>query len=173
MKVTLVTLLVSLIVAVSHANAAEAAMQLGNHPFEKVQIDYPSGEGCSFQYSPIQFCDERHVDEIKRAIAAMAPNFNHHYILLIMLERKKYYEHSVVAIDSKTGIAYPLPFDSYSGDVDAKGNIHGYGHILYDLNSNRVCISGAIVAYRQIDSGKLCWSFDGAKFVGRHTPYME
>jgi len=90
-----------------------------------------------------------------------------------MLERKKYYEHSVVVIDARTGIAYPLPFDSYSGDVDAKGNVHDYGHILYDLNSNRVCISGAIVAYRQIDSGKLCWNFDGTKFVGHHTPYME
>lgn len=153
--------------------AAGLSSEAKNHEFTEIQLGYPAGESCSFQYAPIYFCDERHLAEIKYAIEKKRPNFNHHYILIAIAERKQYFEHSVVAIDSRTGVAYPLPFDSYSGDVDAKGNVHDYGHISYALNGGRVCINGAIVAHRQIDSGKLCWDFDGNKFVGHHTPYMD
>ena len=144
-----------------------------NHEFKVVRLGYPAGPLCSFQYAPVYFCDDRHISEIEKAIETMFPNFNGHYILLPILERREYYQRSLVAIDVETGAVYPLPFDFYSGDVDKKGSIHNYGRLRYSMSGNRVCIIGAIVAHRQIDSGKLCWDFDGEKFVGHYTPYMD
>lgn len=156
-----------------YACAADANSAKRNHEFKEIKLGYSGGPLCSFQYAPVYFCDDRHIAEIKEAIETKASNFNGHYILLPILERKEYYQRSLVAIDVETGVVYPLPFDFYSGDIDKKGAIHNYGRILYSLGSNRVCILGSIVAHRQIDSGKLCWDFDGAKFVGHYTPYMD
>ena len=143
------------------------------HEFSKVEINYRSGDLCSFQYSPVYFCDERHISEIKKAIEVGRPNFNEHYILISILERKRYFEHSLVAIDSETGVAYPFPFDSYSGYMDSKGNAHDYGRVAFNRDDNQVCVYGTIVAYRATDSGKLCWRFEDGKFVGHRTPYTD
>lgn len=144
-----------------------------NHDFEKVQINYRAGDSCSFRYSPVYFCDNRHISAIKKALGKMRPNFNEHYILISILERKEYYEHTLVAIDAETGVAYPFPFDSYSGYMDAKGNVHDFGRVSYNLDSNQVCVAGSIVAYRETDSGKLCWKFEDGKFIGHRTPYTD
>ncbi|HTH73143.1 MAG TPA: hypothetical protein VL635_01940 [Trinickia sp.] len=155
------------------ASASNVDSSNKNHEFEKVQINYRTGDLCSFQFSPVYFCDDRHISEIKKAIAEKRPNFNRHYILISILERKEYYEHTLVAVDAETGIAYPFPFDSYSGYMDEKGNVHDFGHVSYSLDSNQVCVAGSIVAYRETDSGKLCWKFEGGKFVGHRTPYTD
>ena len=89
----------------------------------------------------------RHAGEIKRAIEITVSNQSHHYILLRMLERKKY-ERSLVSIDARVDIAYLLPFDSDSGNANAKGSVHDYDCISYGLNSDRFRIDGTIVAYR-------------------------
>lgn len=155
------------------ASAGNVDVAKKNHDFEKVQINYRTGDLCSFQFSPVYFCDDRHISEIKKAIEERKPNFNRHYILISILERKEYHEHTLVAIDAETGIAYPFPFDSYSGYMDAKGDVHDFGHVSYNLESNQVCVAGSIVAYRETDSGKLCWKFEGGKFVGHRTPYTD
>ncbi|MBU6489556.1 MAG: hypothetical protein KGQ57_17310 [Burkholderiales bacterium] len=144
-----------------------------NHDFQKVEINYRAGDLCSFQYSSIYFCDDRHIAEIKKAIATMRPNFNGHYIIASILERRRYYERSLVVIDADTGIVYPFPFDSYSGFLNSKGDARNYGRVSYRLDGNDVCVSGSIVAYRETDSGKLCWKFENGKFVGHRTPYTD
>lgn len=50
------------------ASAGNVDVAKKNHAFEKVQINYRTGDLCSFQYSPIYFCDDRHISEIKKAI---------------------------------------------------------------------------------------------------------
>ncbi|SIN83125.1 hypothetical protein [Paraburkholderia phenazinium] len=169
-------LLILLVLSDLHFNlgvAAESAGSGKNHPFERVELGYPGGEECSFEYSPIHFCDDVHLEYINLAIQKYAVNFNGHYILLPIPERKEYFEHSLVAIDVVTGIVYPLPFDSYSGVVDKKGNAHNYGKLSFDLKSNKICVNGTVVAYKQEDSGNMCWTFEKNKFVGHSTPYME
>lgn len=155
------------------AYSADSGSKRPNHKFDKVSIEYPTGDLCSFQFSPVYFCDDRHISEIEMALETRHPDFNHHYILLSILEREEYYERSLVAIDTETGIAYPFPFDFYSGRVDARGNVHDYGRVTYSLNDSHVCVTGSIVAYRETDSGKLCWDFNNGRFVGHRTPYTD
>lgn len=162
-----------LITSVMSVDAVEVTGVAKNHEFEKIQINYRTGDPCSFEFSPVSFCDDHHLSEIKKAIETMRPNFDQHYILLSIVERKEYFQRSLIIVDADTGIAYPFPFDAYSGPVDRKGNVHGYGKVSYDLNSNRVCIAGSIVAYRETDNGKLCWKFDNGKFIGHRTPYTD
>ncbi|SEI61132.1 hypothetical protein [Paraburkholderia diazotrophica] len=100
----------------SHARSLEAAR---NHSFDHVEIAY-AHDMCFFPYSPVSFCDGRHISEIKNAIASGVGNFNNHYILLEIKEWKpsEYYGNSLMAIDTLTGIAYPLPFDYFSDHIN-------------------------------------------------------
>jgi hypothetical protein len=149
-----------------------AAVSKENHPFVKVNLGYGK-EGCSFDASPIDFCDEQHMRFINAAIKKQKPNFNQHYILLSVPVWPEYYQHSLMAIDISTGIVYPVPIDVYSGPLDKKGNPKKNGKLTFALNNKQVCIEGAILVYRSIKEGKFCFSMQGNKFVGHHTAYME
>lgn len=153
----------------AHADAAPAAR---NHPYSSVHIAYASDE-CSFQFSPVDFCDERHLAEIKNAINVSKPNFNGKFILLSLPERSQYLQRSLVAIDTTSGVVYPVPIDAYSGVTNEDGFPRRLGRLKFDLHSSKVCIYGAIVAYHMIEDGKFCFVFDGDRFVGHHTPYMD
>jgi hypothetical protein len=172
-KISTISLAVILISVIHYAHGAADRSVAKNHEFKEVKINYRTGDACSYQYSPVDFCDDRHISAIKDAIEKKRPNFNHHYILLPISERNWYRERSLVAIDVETGVAYPFPFDSYFGYQDAKGNVHSYGRLSYSLDSNRVCVSGSILAYKETDSGKLCWKFEDGKFIGHRTPYTD
>jgi hypothetical protein len=146
-----------------------------NHAFDQVRISYAHDE-CSFQFSPVDFCDDRHVIEIKKAIATKAANFNEHYILLSIDEWKPsaHYGDSLVAIDTLTGIVYPLPFDYYSGQVNMKNSqIMKNPRLSFSLKSNKICIDGSILVYRATTNGNFCFEFDGEKFTGYQTEYMH
>lgn len=173
MKKISTILLAVIVVSTSSVHAAGSRSTAMNHEFKVIRINYRTGDQCSYQYSPVDFCDDQHISAIKNAIVMKRPNFNRHYILLPISERNWYHGHSLVAIDVETGMAYPFPFDSYSGYMDSKGNVHGDGRLSYSLDSNQVCVSGSIVAYRETDSGTLCWKFEGGKFVGHRTPYTD
>ncbi|MDH6147998.1 MULTISPECIES: hypothetical protein [Paraburkholderia] len=146
-----------------------------NHAFDQVKIAYAHDQ-CSFKFSPVDFCDDRHVFEIKKAIATEAANFNGHYILLSINEWKPsaHYGDSLVVIDTLTGIVYPLPFDYYSGQINMKNS-----HMLkkpnlnFSLKSNKICIDGSILVYRAMTNGNFCFEFDGEKFTGYQTEYMR
>lgn len=162
-----------LIVSSFYVCDVEADLTIKNHEFSEIRLGYSAGYLCSFQYASVYFCDKRHLVEIENALGKRRPNFDHHYILLSIDERKEYFQRSLVVVDVVTGIVYPLPFDFYSGDIGAEGNARDYGRLSYRMGGSKVCVIGAIVAHRQIDSGRLCWDFDGTKFVGHRTPYMD
>ncbi|RQH10136.1 hypothetical protein D1Y85_01770 [Paraburkholderia dinghuensis] len=127
---------------------------------------------CSFQYSPVDFCDEKHLSAINQAISGKSANFNGHFILLVYPEWEQYHQQSVMAIDTKTGVVYPLPIDAFSGFMHGHSTAKDHGVIRYSLSSSKVCISGAILVYRAFEEGNFCFEFSGDKFIGHHTEYM-
>lgn len=154
---------------------AKELSPIANHWFDSVDIAYAHDE-CSFQYSPIDFCDERHVSEINNAIAHSAANFNRHYILLKIQEWRpsEHYGESLVAIDTLTGIVYPLPFDYYSGRVNMKNSrIVKEPTLSFSVERSEVCIDGSILVYRAINNGHFCFNFDGKRFTGFKTEYVH
>ncbi|MBU9348065.1 hypothetical protein KTE11_25495 [Burkholderia multivorans] len=146
----------------------------GNHAYTEVKISYATSEltKCSFQYSSIDFCDEKHVAVYNEVLGEKSANFNGHYIILVYPEFKEYHQRSVVAIDTKTGVVYPLPIDAFSGFMRGRSVAKDEGKISYSLKSNKVCINGAILVYRAFEEGNFCFEFVGDKFVGHHTEYM-
>ncbi|WP_088579499.1 hypothetical protein [Burkholderia ubonensis] len=145
-----------------------------NHAYKEVKIAYATSEltKCSFQYSPVDFCDDKHVAAYSDALKTQVSNFNGNYIILVYPEFKNYHQRSVVAIDTKTGVVYPLPIDAFSGFMHGRRVAKDEGKISYSINSNKVCISGAILVYRSFEEGDFCFEFVGDKFVGHHTEYM-
>ncbi|AUT66034.1 hypothetical protein C2L65_31545 [Paraburkholderia terrae] len=160
-----------------HLNSSDAKFLAitSNHLLDHIEIDY-AHDGCSFLYSPVNFCDERHIVKIKQAIANRSVNFNGHYILLKIKEWRQsdIYGDSVVVIDALTGIVYPMPFDYFSGRIDM-GNSQTIRkpRLTFSGGSNRVCIDGSILVYRATTNGTFCFDFDGSKFNGYRTEYMN
>lgn len=136
----------------------------------KVNIGYKSQDGCSFMYSPIDFCDDRHMEAIRGALKDRAPNFANKFILITISERDEYNQVSVVAVDSVTAEVYPLPIDSISG---VKGKTGKNGDINFKLNENKICIYGDVLIYKSIKERELCFVLEGGRFVGSHTAYMD
>lgn len=134
----------------------------------KIKINYPNSDGCSFSFSPVNFCDDRHTIIINKALAEKPPNFFKDYILISISERKKYHQRSIVVINSLNGEVYPVPIDTYSG----RNSIED-GKINFNLESNKLCIEGDILVYRAIKSGCFCFILEGGKFTGYSTAYMK
>jgi len=141
-------------------------------PKIEVEMGYRS-EGCSFQYSPVDFCDERHLALIEDAIAKRKPDFAQRYILLSIPEWPDYHQDSVVAIEPAARKAYPLPIDAYSGPGGESGEPAAKGKLTYALDSDRVCIEGAILAYKVAKDGTFCFVLKDGRFSGYKTAYME
>lgn len=144
-----------------------------SYPSAEVKIEYRNQDGCSFLYSPINFCDKKHVEIVNKAIRENTPNFNKYYILLTILERPEYHQKSVVAIDPSTGIFYPIPIDAYSGTPSKNDPAGKNGKISFGLDSNKVCIDGDILVYKSIRTGNFCFYLQGGKFTGHPTAYMD
>lgn len=154
---------------------AETLVVGPNHLFDRVDIKFSHADtGCSFQYSPFDFCDARHIAAIKYAISNKSANFNKRYILLSIEEWPPSPDFkSLVAIDTLTGIVYPVPIDDYSGHMNNRGNLTSKPKLSFSLQSNRLCIDGAILVYRATTNGHFCFDFDGEKFTGYQTGYMR
>jgi hypothetical protein len=159
----------------SNNSDAKYLVTISNHELDHIEIGYAYGK-CSFLYSPVNFCDDRHIDEIKQAISNRSVNFNGHYILLEIKEWRSSdnYGNSIVVIDSLTGIVYPVPFDYFSGRIDTRtSQIIRKPRLTFSGGSNRVCIDGSILVYRATTNGIFCFDFDGHKFIGYRTEYMN
>ncbi len=136
-------------------------------------ISSNSQNGCSFMYSPINFCDETHKIEVKNAISNLPKNFNKEYILLTIDEWPEYNQKSIVVINPDTRIYYPLPIDAYSGTPTKEDSDGKNGKLEYSFATNKICITGDILVYRSISSGEFCFYFDNGKFNGHQTAYMQ
>jgi hypothetical protein len=77
-----------------------------------------------------------------------------------------------MAIDANTGIVYPLPIDAYSGLMGNSPSAKTDGKLTFNLNSDQICIQGAILAYRAFQEGNFCFQFKDDRFIGHHTEYM-
>jgi hypothetical protein len=153
---------------VARAQTAKENSEVG---FREVKILYPRDE-CSFRYSPVDFCDNKHIEKYNWALKSMSANFNQTYILLPIKEWQDSDEQSLVAIDKNTGIVYPIPIDSFSPYPAYKSKKKNIAALQFSKNSNQVCIDGEILVYRATQTGKFCFQLDGDKFVGYHTTYM-
>lgn len=143
-----------------------------NAPYAGVVMSYPHS-GCAYEYSPVDFCDAQHRAQIDQAILTQVPNFNRHYILAQLDERKEYFQRSIVLIDSRDGTVYPLPIDAFSGPLVGKEGARTYGTVETSAESDTFCVSGALLVYRAFEEGRFCFGFDGVRFTGRTTQYMQ
>jgi hypothetical protein len=150
----------------THEAASEA--KLAPH----VIIAY-ANDGCSFKFSPVDFCDAKHLASIARSIAAAKANFNGHYILTQIEEWPENYQSSIIAIDVRSGAVIPAPIDAYAGKLRSDGSVTGPGLLKYDSLSNELCIEGSILDYRTITEGTFCFRLVGDRFVGYATQYMS
>jgi len=153
------------------ASAATATATAGNAPYAGVVMSYPHS-GCAYQYSPVDFCDAGHRAQIDQAIRTQAPNFNKHFILAQLDERKEYFQRSIVLIDSRDGTVYPLPIDAFSGPLEDRNEARTYGRVETSAESDTFCVSGALLVYRAFEEGRFCFGFDGVRFTGHQTAYM-
>ncbi|WP_111891562.1 hypothetical protein [Acinetobacter sp. MB5] len=111
---------------------------------------------CEFDYDGFKFCSKTNIQKYKNALATKKPNFDEQYILINVSSRSNI---RYVALDTKTGIAYPL-----SDEIQGFKNSHGFltgkpSSINYSLYNTDLCIEGSVSAYRNsYDNVKVCYS---------------
>lgn len=147
------------------------ASTAGNARYAGVKMLSPHS-GCAFLSSPINFCDDRHRARIDKVLAEQRPNFNGHYIVAELEEWPEYFQRSVVVINARSGVVYPLPIDALSGPLSSKGEPTTYGKVETSVDAQQFCLVGAMLAYRSINEGRFCFGFDGVRFTGHQTAYM-
>ncbi|HHB9417458.1 TPA: hypothetical protein ACOEN8_002442, partial [Stenotrophomonas maltophilia] len=130
-------------------------------------------DGCSYRYSPVDFCDARHRGAIEDALQHQKPNFNKHYLLVQVDDRPEYFQRTLVLVDTRTGRATPLPFDAFTGPAGKGGEATGYGTLETGVDQPQFCLDGALLVYRVFEQGRFCFGFDGERFTGHETQYMQ
>lgn len=130
-------------------------------------------DGCSYRYSPVDFCDARHRARIEDALQNQKPNFNQHYLLVQTDDRPEYFQRTVVLVDTRTGEATPLPIDAFTGAAGKGGEATGYGTLETGVDQPQFCLDGALLVYRVFEEGRFCFGFDGERFTGHETQYMQ
>lgn len=138
----------------------------------QVQFEYPHSR-CAYPYSPTDFCDAVHINAYRDALENKPENFANGLILLEIPTRPEYHQKSLVVIEPDTGVVWPFPFDAYSGPIDEAGNSIGDGTLEYSANSSTVCIEGALLVYRALETGRFCFTFNGGRFEGHVTEYTQ
>lgn len=147
------------------------ASPAGNARYAGVRMLSPHS-GCSYLSSPVNFCDDRHRSLIEEVIAERKANFNGHYIVAELEEWPQFFQRSVVVVNTRTGIVYPLPIDALSGPLSSAGRSSGFGRVETSAKASQFCLVGAVLAYRSISEGRYCFGFDGTRFTGHKTSYM-
>jgi hypothetical protein len=139
-----------------------------NHEFDQV-LGF-------FSDVKVYWDDDEHFLAIKDAIETSKADFLKKFIIVQVKNIRNFKNGegeskvNVMAIDSTTGIVYPLPFeymDGYPGD-------NNKAKLKYNLTENKLCVSG--VTYRNSDDDNWwgesgvksdwdpCYKFDGFKF---------
>ncbi|MCI1101681.1 hypothetical protein MOQ29_01370 [Stenotrophomonas maltophilia] len=122
---------------------------------------------------PIDFCDAQHVARIEEALRNEKPNFNQHYLLVQADDRPGFFQRSVVLVDTRTGRATPLPIDAFTGPAEKGGDAIRYGTLETGVDRQQFCLDGALLVYRAFEEGRFCFGFDGERFTGHETQYMQ
>ncbi len=76
-------------------------------------------------------------------------------------------------VDTRTGRTTPLPFDAFTGPAGKGGDATGYGTLETGVDQPQFCLDGALLVYRVFEEGRFCFGFDGERFTGHETQYMQ
>lgn len=115
---------------------------------------------CKFDYEEFDFCDASALNQYKKSIKKMKPNFYKKYILL-EVNNIGYF----VVIDPINKNVFPL-LGNYGNPLDDSHKKEiGKRVVNFSLNSNKICFDGSREAYRaSFNSGKFCYKFNGKDF---------
>ncbi len=121
----------------------------GNAQFKKVIW-------CDYDYDIFDYCSKSNINKYKKALRTQKPNFDQKYILINVGTKKEYI---FIAIDTETGISYPLT-DKIIGFKNERGGLTGVPPIInYSIDNKDLCIKGSIDAYRRSeDNIQVCFS---------------
>ena len=122
-------------------------------------IAAPSFKGvsdCKFESDDYNYCSKSNIAKYKAALKTQKPNFDGHYILINLLNRKDGY--NFIALDTKTGYGYTM--EEVFSEPTKMGKPTGKPVVInYSINNSYLCIKGDIYAYRNAyDNVKACYS---------------
>ena len=60
-----------------------------------------------------------------------------------------------------------------SGPAGKGGDATGYGTLETGVDRQQFCLDGALLVYRVFEEGRFCFGFDGERFTGHETQYMQ
>lgn len=103
-----------------------------NVPFKKVAQ-------CESDYFNGNFCSKANIAKYKNALASMKANFDQKYILLNTGSAQSL---EMIALDTQTGIGYPLNYQ-YTGWEDDHGKVLKKPTATFSVNDNKLCLSGS------------------------------
>lgn len=103
-----------------------------NVPFKKVAQ-------CESDYFNGSFCSKKNLTLYKNVLKAQKANFNKKYILLNTGDSDSL---ELIALDTTTGIAYPLNYQ-FTGWENNEGKVLKKSMFQFSLNSPKVCLSGS------------------------------
>lgn len=103
-----------------------------NVPFKKVH-------NCESDYFNGSFCAHKNISLYKNALNTQKANFNQKYILLNTGNSDSL---ELIALDTKTGVAYPLHYQ-FTGWENNEGKVLKRPTFQFSLNTPKVCLSGS------------------------------
>jgi len=85
------------------------------------------------------YCSKTNIAKYKKALATMKPNFDQKYILL---NTGSVNSLEMIALDTQTGVAYPLNYQ-FTGWEDDKGKVLKKPSYHFSLTNSKLCLSGS------------------------------
>ncbi|HEY8094598.1 MAG TPA: hypothetical protein VIE65_00695 [Methylobacter sp.] len=153
MSVALLCAISSCFAADKTPNPASQKPVVKNHEFDRVltaegDLEVVDGalhaKSCYLEDSVVDLCTPKHINAIKQAIKTRRPDFFKKYIIVHIPETHYGKDAaSVLAVDSTTGIAYPLPFDFFVGsDIGTEAAMTVKSNLSYTISNNTICVRG-------------------------------
>lgn len=94
---------------------------------------------CDSDYFNGTFCSKKNLQRYQTVLKSQAANFNGHYILLNTGSADSL---ELIALDTKTGIGYPLNYQ-FTGWEDNDGNVLKKPSYSHSLQDEKVCLAGS------------------------------
>ena len=85
------------------------------------------------------YCSKKNIAKYKKALTTMKPNFDQKYILLNTGSAQSL---EMIALDTQTGIAYPLNYQ-FTGWEDDSGKVLKKPSYTFSLNDAKLCLMGS------------------------------
>lgn len=125
-KIYFLVCMLLLSINASHANTHQ------NASFKKVQ-------NCDSDYFNGTFCAKKNLTQYKKQLKTQKANFAQKYILLNTGDTDSL---ELIALDTQTGIAYPLNYQ-FTGWEDNSGKVLKKPTYSFSLNDSKLCLMGS------------------------------